>query len=551
MENNLIQLAEETISLFETTIKQTPFAKNYVDWLRTKKEELNQPCILAVSGQVSAGKSTFVNALIGKQFAKTGIEEVTATLTYFKHGVFDEKEPVSCYWESGLITKEPIEVLFDSQGYKQEVLERNENISHFEVSIETVPPKIIIVDTPGMGAVVQEHEDKIKALISKRNRQTETLTKEATAVIYLIGTPNANIQHQDFLKKFKEATGGVSKPMNAVGVMSMIDKSENVLFKSEEFAQDISNHLKDELNTVVPISAAIYASLEELKVNNRVDYIYDVINKIPDNIFDELFEDKEFFDEDFNTEWPINTAERKDLRKGIPWTVFKLIAKTFKNEPLKKSLEKLYALSGFDNLKEVLEQHFFQRAQLLTCYKVINDLRKVLDDIEIRDLLYLKNDIAENKKTKEQFIEFVNEAKGIQSPEIGQSLIQFIEKNIYVEDFDSLKTKIHLIKSKVETTLHKLQVFNDDFFALNILNKCRLSINDDEYNELKRLFGMYGSDWQVRVLNYHSLSIDLVGKLQNKWKFRAQDCIDEETKHLFHMAQERYGNLLFMLNPQS
>lgn len=49
-------------------------------------EELREPLRVAVCGGVSAGKSTKVNALIGRRLADTGRSETTTVNAWFVHG---------------------------------------------------------------------------------------------------------------------------------------------------------------------------------------------------------------------------------------------------------------------------------------------------------------------------------------------------------------------------------------------------------------------------------------------------------------------------------
>src|SRR4051812_21116100 len=47
---------------------------------------LRDPFVFVVVGEVNVGKSTFLNALFGAEFSKTGIMPTTDKIFYFKHG---------------------------------------------------------------------------------------------------------------------------------------------------------------------------------------------------------------------------------------------------------------------------------------------------------------------------------------------------------------------------------------------------------------------------------------------------------------------------------
>ncbi len=59
--------------------------------------QVDQPCVLAVVGRMKAGKSTFVNALLGEDVATVGTTETTATINHFRYGnPADPERPVRC-----------------------------------------------------------------------------------------------------------------------------------------------------------------------------------------------------------------------------------------------------------------------------------------------------------------------------------------------------------------------------------------------------------------------------------------------------------------------
>jgi small GTP-binding protein len=89
--------------------------------------QLEEPFLLVVVGEFNAGKSAFINALIGQAALAEGVTPTTARIGLLRHGESGGRE----------VTKEGLEVL-------------------------TAPAEIlrdlVIVDTPGTNAVLREHE---------------------------------------------------------------------------------------------------------------------------------------------------------------------------------------------------------------------------------------------------------------------------------------------------------------------------------------------------------------------------------------------------------
>src|SRR5947199_8843981 len=84
--------------------------------------EVDEPGVVAVVGRVKAGKSSFVNALLGEDLAKMGATETAATINYFRQGTSDPNFPVRCYWRTGKlkVTDESRAFLDSLQGKDKE-----------------------------------------------------------------------------------------------------------------------------------------------------------------------------------------------------------------------------------------------------------------------------------------------------------------------------------------------------------------------------------------------------------------------------------------------
>jgi Dynamin family len=199
-------------------------------------KQVHQPCVVAVVGRVKVGKSTFVNALLGEDLAKVGTAETTATINYFTYGNPNPNLPVRCHWRGGKVTDESREFLDGLQGNDLETLRQADGIDHLEYFLPNpVLKQITLVDTPGTGAVVEEHQDRTAEFMQLNNqlrdrhdRETRRLGDTADAVIYLVGQV-AKVTDKAFLQEFAQTTGGESSALNAVGILSKIELQPEVL----------------------------------------------------------------------------------------------------------------------------------------------------------------------------------------------------------------------------------------------------------------------------------------------------------------------------------
>lgn len=104
--------------------------------LRETLAHLTELFLIVVAGEFNAGKSSFLNALLGEQVLPEGVTPTTDAITLLQHG----DEPSSSLKSSGLrVTTYPAEVL----------------------------RQLTIVDTPGTNAVIRHHEQLTREFIPR------------------------------------------------------------------------------------------------------------------------------------------------------------------------------------------------------------------------------------------------------------------------------------------------------------------------------------------------------------------------------------------------
>jgi GTPase SAR1 family protein len=89
---------------------------------------LKEPFVFVVVGEVNVGKSTFLNALFGQDFSRTGVMPTTDKILFFKHGHQQQIVPITSTLDEVHI---PNEILKDFH----------------------------IVDTPGTNSIENEHQE--------------------------------------------------------------------------------------------------------------------------------------------------------------------------------------------------------------------------------------------------------------------------------------------------------------------------------------------------------------------------------------------------------
>ncbi len=150
---------------------------------------------VAVVGDFNSGKSTFINAILGKDLCPVGEEPTTSSVTHFIHGDKERIEQQSPEGERKPIEKKKYRSLV-RHGKRED---RESYIFHISVN-SPILEHIRLVDTPGFNAPPPNtHDTKV----------TENALTEADALFVLIDTRKGNptkslLEQLDLLQHTKE-----------------------------------------------------------------------------------------------------------------------------------------------------------------------------------------------------------------------------------------------------------------------------------------------------------------------------------------------------------
>ena len=165
----------------------------YLSDIATLRERLEDKTFrLAVVGEFSSGKSTFINAIIGKDVLKHAATETTATVTYIINVSTDDTRINTCDIEYSDGIKKNIPNLEELKKYTTVNSEINvaEEIRAVSIYVNflNVSYPIIIVDTPGLNGIADKHRDI-----------TINEIKKAHACIYLLSSNGVKLTDQEFI----------------------------------------------------------------------------------------------------------------------------------------------------------------------------------------------------------------------------------------------------------------------------------------------------------------------------------------------------------------
>ena len=512
--------------------------------------QVNQPCMVAVVGQVKAGKSTFINALLSEDLAKVGTTETTATINYFRYGKIASDKPVRCFWRGGQVDYVDPDFVNSLQGNDIETLRRADGIDHLEYYLlNHYLEQVTLVDTPGTGAVVKEHQNTTAEFIhlerqlrERHSAETQQLGSKADAVIYLISS-TAHETDRAFLEKFQQVTQGQeSRAFNAIGVMAKIDLYPDAMNRRAELAAKIAGQLKVSVNTVVPVSAGLRRALDRLLEDNGAGLrrLMEAMRRIPPARLEKFLNNEEFFLDLDASDYPIPNEEREALLGNMPWTVFTTIARAAADpaSDIDAVTQQVNNLAGFDRLKEVLERHFFKRSQILRCHRILNDAGQVLKTIKFKHLPDLRKRDREDRARQGRFLNFIRQTPH-SDPKVAKELEELVQEHL-AERAERIEALLEQLERDFGSISYQLNQYSTDFEALHQVLDHRDSFSHDELDELQALLGLYGMELEKR-LPPGQISFEYVRRRQVYWRAINIDDANPLRRDVAQQVVSRYG----------
>ncbi|MGW1678758.1 dynamin family protein [Saccharopolyspora sp. NPDC002376] len=189
---------------------------------------LSAPLQVAVAGRIKSGKSTLVNALIGRRVAPTDVGECTRLVTRFQYGTVDRVEVI---FRDGSKQAVP----FDADGGIPADLGVDiDEVSHLEAYLtNAVLRDLTVIDTPGLGSLDAASVARTEELLGASKNEGDDLdpvsrnaVAGAEAVLYVV-TQGVRADDEHALASFTAATASrEAGPVNAIAVLNKADTIE-------------------------------------------------------------------------------------------------------------------------------------------------------------------------------------------------------------------------------------------------------------------------------------------------------------------------------------
>ncbi|OBF12953.1 dynamin-like GTPase family protein [Mycobacterium sp. ACS4331] len=350
--------------------------------------QLNQPIRIALAGTLKAGKSTLVNALVGENIAPTDATEATRIVTWFRHGPTPK---VTANHYSGRRTNVPISRGPDGLTFEMATLDPGEVA---DLDVEWPAAELIdttIIDTPGTSSLSRDVSERTLRLLVPDDG-----VPRVDAVVFLLRTLNA--ADIALLKQIGELVGGSAGALGVIGVASRADEIGAGRIDAMLSANDVAQRFTTEMDktgicqAVVPVSGLLALTARTLRQSEFV-----ALEKLAGTDAAELnkamLSVDRFVRED--SALPVDAQTRAALLDrfgmfGIRISIAVLRSGVSDSVTL---ADELLERSGLVALRDVIDQQFAQRSELLKAHTAMLALRRFVEVHPIRATPYIIADI--------------------------------------------------------------------------------------------------------------------------------------------------------------
>ncbi|OBG17669.1 Isoniazid-inducible protein iniC [Mycolicibacterium celeriflavum] len=351
---------------------------------------LNQPIRIALAGTLKAGKSTLVNALVGEDIAPTDATEATRIVTWFRHGPTPK---VTANHRGGRRSNVPIGrdpneggLTFDFASLDPEDI--------IDLDVEWPAAELIdttIIDTPGTSSLSRDVSERTLRLLVPDDG-----VPRVDAVVFLLRTLNA--ADIALLKQIGELVGGSAGALGVIGVASRADEIGAGRIDAMLSAKDVATRFTVEMErtgtcqAVVPVSGLLALTARTLRQSEFV-----ALEKLAGvdaaELTKAMLSVDRFVREDSSL--PVDAATRAALLDrfgmfGIRISIAVLRAGVSDSVAL---ADELLQRSGLVALREVIDQQFAQRSDLLKAHTALLSLRQFVQHNPIYATPYILADI--------------------------------------------------------------------------------------------------------------------------------------------------------------
>lgn len=441
-------------------VRNSEYVKNIYlfehDFQRIIDRLLDDSFRLAVVGEFSSGKSTFLNALIGRDLLKHGAKETTATVTEIHNKKTEESETyLDVYYLNGNVeTNVSVDRITDYTATSSSTHAVAKEIEKVVINSQILDSdaKVCFVDTPGLNGVADNHREK-----------TIEEIKNAHACIYLMQVRGLGQSDIDFLKYISKYQ------YNIIFVQNFIDELKKLEGETpEQKVQQQKKIIEEKLISENPEIHYEIVAVSSRKALIAKSFDFKTYNGeiLTEDLRDVLY-DESRFDAIFNIINNLmnhNEKEKTQQRDAVAVAL--------------NLLEQLKEIVSFENNKEII------------AWETSIDGRNSANyTIDILDKLQLQANIVESLKAIDQRIVGIN----ILPHEISESVDTLIAK--FGNTIENIQTSYENLAEDIEEQEKaRTKKFNS---IMSEIRDATEGSNEEMVEEIEKLADQYAGFEEV------------------------------------------------------
>ncbi|GAB4589685.1 dynamin family protein [Nocardia sp. IFM 10818] len=371
---------------------------------------LDQPLRVALAGQLKAGKSTLLNALVGQDIAPTDATECTRLVTWYRHGAAPR---VTAYSMDGARADVVVRrgrgaeglpgahgLTFDLSALRWNSA-RPREVDHLAVEWPSAElEQTTIIDTPGISSLSRDVSARTSRLLTPGGGAA---LPSADAVLYLLRRLDA--ADVDFLEQIGAGggshgaargmpnalgsaavhgfSGGSSGPLGVIGVVSRADEIGAGRIDALHSARDVASRFAGELErtglcqSVIPVAGLLAFAAATLR--QREYAAFEELAALPvDELSAALLSADRFARPDLPLPVPPELRAHLAARFGLFGIRLAVTLIRLGVRDSQALAAELTARSGLDELRTVLDVQFAQRAEELKAHSALTALARIL-----------------------------------------------------------------------------------------------------------------------------------------------------------------------------
>lgn len=499
-------MLESFASGMPETLSRMPETSHLAGKFDSLLEQGSTPFTVAVMGQMRSGKSTLLNALMGKDLAVTGVNETTATVNCFKYSEHPEDcQRFRVLWKDSPEEFLPIEQIGTWVGDSENAARTNRLVFY---SNSEFLKTANIIDTPGTRSTISGHTSALSDFL-----HDESLRQggKADAIIYVL-LPVGRENDEKWLAEFEKSSRMPgATPYNSLAVVHKWEATLDVGDPSRTAAtkaDKIRGMLTGQVSRVIAVSAPLAILADRLETDNAFwKSMVSLGRKSTPEAIEMITMDEDYYTYDVEG-CGLAPLDREELRghataiyPGLPWPSFKTIIRVASSPEIVTSDDlhrKITEMSGFPTLRKELEDRYFGRTRVIKAFSL---LAKAWKPCQIAQAILrnLKADLDRTIREGDEVLKTL-EPRSQSDPSLSAA-VDYIHKSrrsleARFRDSQSVLTEIGDSIGPIQTAFEDME---SEFAALELLDERKSDYPSEAVLLIRLLLGAEGTELEARI----------------------------------------------------